>query len=95
MSQVRISNEFCGMDGNTPQAHGKPVNATPLLLYSNVLFMSEAAVSTHNYAVAFPRGSTGHLEKDRPGVLYPALFRLPKEAAKRTSPAWDGRLWFT
>ncbi|KAH9375310.1 hypothetical protein HPB48_009178 [Haemaphysalis longicornis] len=55
--------EFCGMDGNTPQARGKPVNATPVLLYSNVLFTSEAAVSTHNYAVAFPRGSTGHLEK--------------------------------
>lgn len=94
MSQVRIGDEFCGMDVNTLLAGGKPVNATPVLSCSNV-FTSEAAVSTHDYAVAFPRSSTGHLEKARPGVLYPALFRLPKEAAKRTSPAWDRRLWFT
>lgn len=91
---MRISDEFCGMDGNTLLAGGKPVNATPVLSYSNVLFTSEAAVSSRDYRVAFPRSSAGHLKKVRPGV-YSALLRLRKEAAKRTSLVWDRRLWFT
>lgn len=62
-TQVQINDDFCGMDVNTPLDGSKPVNATPVLTYSNVLLTSVAAVSTHDYTVAFLGTSNGHLKK--------------------------------
>ncbi|CAN7982651.1 unnamed protein product, partial [Ixodes pacificus] len=63
LTQVQINDDFCGMDVNTPLDGGKAVNATPVLTYSNVLLTSVAAVSTHDYTVAFMGTATGHLKK--------------------------------
>lgn len=62
---MQINDDFCGMDVNTPLDGSKPVNATPVLTYSNVLLTSVAAVSTHDYTVAFLGTSNGHLKKVR------------------------------
>ncbi|RWS17561.1 plexin A-like protein [Dinothrombium tinctorium] len=62
-TQVQINENFCGMDVNTPLGGSMPIEAAPVLTYSNVLLTSVAATSTHDYTVAFLGTSNGHLKK--------------------------------
>ncbi|XP_067122898.1 plexin A3-like, partial [Centruroides vittatus] len=62
-TQVQIKDDFCGLDVNTPLGGTNPVKASPVLRLSGVLLTAVAAISTHDYTVAFLGTSTGHLKK--------------------------------
>lgn len=63
--QVQISDDFCGMEVNTPLDGAVPIDAAPLLVYPNTLLTAVSAVSTHDYTVCFLGTSDGHLKKVR------------------------------
>ena len=51
------------MDVNTPLGGSMPIEAAPVLSYSNELLTSVAATSTHDYTVVFLGTERGHLKK--------------------------------
>ena len=51
------------MDVNTPLAGSMPIEAAPVLTYSNTQLTSVAAVSTHDYTVAFLGTSDGRVKR--------------------------------
>ncbi|XP_003737136.3 plexin-A4 [Galendromus occidentalis] len=63
LTQVQISDDFCGMEVNTPLDGAVPIDAAPLLVYPNTLLTSVSAVSTHDYTVCFLGTADGHLKK--------------------------------
>lgn len=63
LQQVQITDDFCGMDVNTPLGGTMPIEAAPVHTYNDVLLTSVAATSTHDFTVAFLGSSKGFLYK--------------------------------
>ncbi|GBN74663.1 Plexin A3 [Araneus ventricosus] len=62
-TQLHISDDFCGMDVNTPMEGSMLVEAAPVLRFPGVLLTAVAAASSHDYTVTFLGTSQGHLKK--------------------------------
>lgn len=63
LQQVQISDDFCGMEVNTPLDGAMAIEASPVLTYPSTLLTAVSAVSTHDYTVTFLGTSDGHLKK--------------------------------
>lgn len=59
--QVQIDDNFCGMDVNTALAGSMPIEAAPVLTFDDTRLTAVAAVSTHDYTVAFLGTSDGRI----------------------------------
>ncbi|UYV82243.1 PlexA [Cordylochernes scorpioides] len=62
-TQLKITDDFCGMDVNTPLGGNLAIEAVPVLQYPNTRLTAVAATSTHAYTVVFLGTATGHLKK--------------------------------
>ena len=78
---MQISDDFCGMEVNTPLDGAVPIDAAPLLVYPNTLLTSVSAVSTHDYTVCFLGTADGHLKKVRGSMRF---FHFLLEATRKT-----------
>lgn len=63
LQQVQITDDFCGMDVNTPLGGSMPIEAAPVLTYTNTLLTSVSSTSTHDFTVTFLGTSDGHIKK--------------------------------
>ncbi|GAB6029881.1 Plexin-A2 [Chamberlinius hualienensis] len=62
-THLRIEDDFCGDEVNTPLGGIIPVEAVPVITYQGTLLTAVAAADTHDYTVAFLGTADGHLRK--------------------------------